>query len=271
MNRTWLDFGPVLATLLAALAGLFLLHLVASDLGDAAMVTVWLLMSLVLARGLYRQARARRRLFIAAHVRADSPLQRLLGGRLFLGLKAALLAAVLGMLLPPFVVRLDQTAAWQLLLLHLPLAALAQVWLQRSLARHLSADYLPIACWRLGLGLNLGVLVILLAVAGLHGSYPDMHGLSLVNAVSAEVALQQAGSRVLLTALQLHAALDAIAWWLAQQLTPAVGLPILQLGGWLLLFGVKALFLWSYLLYLAGVLMLAAEVRTCWSRNGGGN
>lgn len=267
MIRIWLDIGPAVATLLFALAALLLLHLLAPDLTDGGVVVAWLLLSLVLAAGLYGQARARRRLLLQAHVRSDSPLQGYLSGRSLLLLRAGLQASVLAALLLPFVVRLEQTAAWQLLLLHLPLAALVQNRLQQRLARHLSPAFLPLACWRIGLRLNLCLLVLLLAVVSLYGSYPEMHGLSLMAAVSGEVAVQQAESAWLLAGLQVHATLDAIAWWLAQQLTPVVGLPLLQLAGWMLLFGVKALFLWSYLLYLAGMLTLAAALRARWRTN----
>lgn len=266
MKRIWIDSGPDVAVMLVALAGLFILHLVAVDLSTPAVLGVWLILALVQARGLYVQARARRRLLLHAHVRFGSPLQRYLSGRLLMTLRTGLQAALLSALLLPFVIRLDQTAAWQLLLLHLPLAALARSWLGSALERHLSEHFLPLARWRFWLGLNLCLLVPLLALVSLYGRYPDLQESSLMTAISGEVALQQAQSELLLAALQFHAALDAGAWWLAQQLVPVAGL---QVAGWLLLFGVKALFLWSYLLYLAGTLTLAMETRAWWRRNDG--
>ncbi len=256
--------GPVflvrLAFLLAGLAALFALHLLALGLADGALIPVWLLLAGVIGFGLLGQACARRRMFLAAHVVPGSSLQRILRGGALMVLMNALKGLAFAALLILFVVRQEQTLGWQLLLLHLPVAVLLTIALRRLLYGHLADLFLPIAVWRLGLIGNMVLLLPAFALAALHGTYPDFADLPLVAAISVEIQRQAAESALLLPGLQLVAAVDAVAWWLAQQWLPVAGLPLLQLAGWLLLFGVNGLFLWSYLLYLAGLVSIATRL-----------
>ncbi len=89
----------------------------------------------------------------------------------------------------------------------------------------------------------------------LQTSHMDFQGVSLERAVWHLAGQEQARSEVLLAVLQFAAASEALRLWLAQQLLPALQLPLYQGLAWSLVFVREVLFVWSYLLLLQGVLL----------------
>lgn len=242
--------------LLLPMAALLVLHVAGMHMPDAVIVVCWLLLATVVFAGLWRRARSRRRAFLNAYVAPGSPLRRWLRGGLLLAVMSLLQAMVLTVVLVVGVIRLEDGLAWRLLLLNLPLLACLHLLVRRLLAAHTSPAYLPELAWRVTLRLNFLLLFPLLALAALYASYPDLAGVRLADAVRSEAGRQAADSELLLVLMQLAAAKDALGWWLAQQLLPGVGEPVFRLLGWLLVFTVEGLFLWSYLLLASGTLTL---------------
>ena len=241
--------------LLAVAALLWVFHLYSRLLPDSVLLIIWLILTMTIAGGLIWRARLRRRSFLAVYVTAQSPLQHLLRGGLLMILSKALLALILALLLMLVLIRSTQPSTWILLMLAAPLLAVVRSSVQEAFKNHVNPGYLPEFSLRLSLMLlGMPVLVLLIYLSML-SSYPDFTAVSLERAVWHLVEQEQARSNTLLTGLQIAAATDALRLWLAQQLLPALGLPLFQWLGWLLVFVREALFVWSYLLVCQGVLL----------------
>ena len=243
--------------LLALLAALWLLHLYVRVLPTAALGPAWAALALVVAVGLWRSSRVRRRAVLAVYLHPDSPWQRRLRGGLLMAAKAAGLGALLALVLLLGLARAAGPATWILLIASVPALVGLRTWLVRRMAPHAGAGYLPLASWRVAAWSVGSVLLIALVLLSLFQAQPDFSGVSLERAVWHLVEQENARSPAAETLLQVVAAKDGLRLWLAQQLMPAPAASLAQLLGWMLVLATEALFVWSYLRAGHGVLVVA--------------
>lgn len=242
--------------LLPAIAGLLLLNILGRSAPTWVLVGAWLLISLVMLAGLWLRALSRRHAFLTAYLHQASPWRLHLRGGPLLALRLWLGAALLSLVLLVAVVRLQQDLLWWLLAASLPVLIGLQLLVRRSLRAHVAPVYLPELSWRVTLGLQFVTLFGAMAWLALYGAYPDFADVSLRQALWHEMSRERALSAPLEALLQLAAAKDALALWLGQQLLPALGNRLLRMTGWLLLLAAEGLFVWSYLVFAAGVAAL---------------
>ena len=241
--------------LLALAASLWVIHLYGRMLGSEALLVIWLLLAAIIAGGLVWRRRIRRRGFLAVYIAPASPLQRLLRGGLLMVIAQGLIALALALVLLVALVRTGERFVWVVLILAAPLLPLLRALVRRRFAAHVSSLYLPEFSLRLAVPW-LGVpLLAVLVYAAMQRSYPDFTAVTLDRAAWHLVEQEHARSEVLLVLLQIAAASEALRLWLAQQLLPALGLPLFQWLGWLLVFVRETLFVWSYLLLCQGLLL----------------
>ena len=233
--------------------------LYARVLGTLPLVLIWGAFSGVMALGLWRHARRRRRVWLHAYLKAESGWVTRLRGGLLMGLWQAVLALCLSAFLLVLLVRNSQPWLWTALLLTGLLLPLCTHLIARQLRGQVQAVYVPeLALQFAGAGL---ALALWWAVVwhDLGESYPDFRQASLDQAVWYAVSSQHARSDALRLLLELGAAADGLSQWLAQHLMPAPAHSVWQTLGWTLLLARDALFVWSYLLLCRGALVL-------WSR-----
>jgi hypothetical protein len=241
--------------MLGAAALLWVLHLYARVMAEETLLGVWAVGTVLIAGAFWWRRRIRRRAFLSVYIAQTSFLQRLLRGGLLMAILQLPAALLLAAFLLLSLVRLDEPAAWVVLILAAPTLVLLRHAISLAAVPHLSTAYRPEASLRLTLPLlGLPLLVILILLA-LQRSYPDFSGVGLERAVWHVVAQEQARSEWLLTGLQIAAAGEALRLWLAQQLLPALPIPLLQWFGWIVVFVREALFVWSYLLLMQGFLL----------------
>lgn len=251
--------GRLLMLALVALP-LLGLNIVGTRLPGPALMLVAMGLALGIAAGLWPRARSRRAAFLAAYVRADSPLQRWLAGGLLLRAWQGLLAIPLALVLMVGVIRLSQNSIWTLLLVSLPALAALHSLAGRLLRRHVAPVFLPELSWRLALAVAFLLLWLLLGLAALQQAYPDFSELPLATALWHEASRQQAHSAALHWLMQAAAMKDALVWWLGQQMLPGVGDKLLRAGGWLVLLASSGVFVLAFLLLVAGALAQAPVV-----------
>lgn len=242
--------------LLPSMGVLLALNIGGSSLPTSALLAVWMLLTAVMAVGLWVRAVSRRHAFLSAYLVPGSRWRRRWRGGVVLGLTQIAQAALLAMVLTVAAVRLDDTPAWQLLLFNLPVLVLLHHVIRHLLAAHITATYMPELAWRLTLRLDFLMLFPALAVVALYASYPALSDVTLTQAIWHEMGRQEAVSGVLTDLMQIAAAKDALSWWLGQQLLPGLGEPLFQTGGWLLLLAAEGLFLWAWLVLNVGMLEL---------------
>jgi hypothetical protein len=246
-DMLWLVTVPVFLIVLSRVGVL---------LTDVAVIGLVFGLALFMAAGIWLRSVVRRRIFLAGALRADSPWYRWLRGGLFMGLVALLTAIPLAAILVVATVRVSDPLLLFGAVLNVPLLVLLREFWHRRLEFHAVPRFQPTLALRLALAVNLGLLLLALAVSALFRTYPDFSGLALVEAMLSEVGRQEAASGMLQGLMQLAAAKDAAAWWLGQQVLPGVIEPGLQVAGWILLLATDLLVVWSYLLICASVLTL---------------
>lgn len=246
-DMLWLLPVPVLLGL-AAVFG--------AALSDALVLACGVGLALLLLPGMWLRAVVRRRIFLRGAVREASRWHRWLrGGAGIAGFKL-LLAVPLAALLLVAAVRptgWHLPAAW---VLNLPVFVGLWHLASRRLLPHALPRFRPILALRLAMVLNFALLFLVLAVAAVFQSYPDLGALTLSEAMLSEIGRQEARSEVLLILMQVAAAKDALVWWLGQQLLPGVMAPVLQFIGWAVWLAADAAMLWAYLVMCASVLSL---------------
>lgn len=241
--------------LLAMTGGVWLAHVYGRTLPSAAIAAIWAALTALVAAGLFRRARIRRAAFLTAYIEPGSPLRTLLRGGVIMASHATLLAAALALALLLAVIRLEDGAAWVVLVATVPMLLLVRALARRIFARHTQADYLPELVWRVTSACTGLLMLGALVWVGFHRSYPALGGVGLEQAVFHFVDQEQARSAPILILLKMAAAKDALRLWLAEQLMPRPGTSLLQAVGWLILLAEDSVFVWSYLLLCNGVLM----------------
>jgi hypothetical protein len=249
--------NPAVATLalLAVTAGLWLLNVFGRTLPTAALAALWIVVTLAIGAGLQRRARIRREVLLGAYLRPGSGLRRRLRGGWLMAAVSAALGALLAIGLLVAVLRLDDRAAWTLLVASAPALVLLHGFLQRALTPHASPAYLPELAWWLAAAAVGALLVAGLVWLGFHRTYPELAGATLEQAVWHLADAERARSTVAQNLLELAAAKDGLVLWLAQQLVPEPGASLADAAGWLVLLGEETLFVWSYLVLCSAVLL----------------
>ena len=243
--------------LLALLAALWVFHLYVRVLPTTVLGLAWAALAAVVAAGLWRSSRLRRRAVLAVYLHPDSPWQRRLRGGLIMGTKAVGLGALLALVLLLGIARPAGAATWVVLIASVPVLVGLRASMVARMAPHAAAAWLPLASWRAAAWVTgLGLLAALVTLA-LFEVRPDFAGVSLERAVWHLVEQESARSPVAATLLQVVAAIEGLRLWLAQQLMPAPAASLAQLFGWMLVLATEALFVWSYLRAGHGVLVLA--------------
>lgn len=244
-----------LIVLIALSGSLWGLHLFARVLATPVLLAIWVLLALLIARGLFWRHRIRRRAWLRAYVYVDSGWQRRLRGGVMMALVDTATGLVLAVVLLVALTRLGDTAVWRILVasgfLVVGLRLLTE-WLARG---HVQPDYLPEFSWRLALWGAAVVLLAALVWLAFGRPQPDFSQASLAQAVWHLADRETARSDLLLELLQLAAAREGLQFWLAQQLDQ---LPIARgFAGavfWLLVFAGQAVFVGAWLLVLNGAL-----------------
>lgn len=236
--------------------------LYARVLGSLSLILIWSAFSGVMAVGLWRHARRRRRVWLHAYLRSDSGWVTRLRGGLLMGLWQAVLALCLSAFLLVLLVRNSQPWLWAMLLLTGLLLPLCTHLLSRQFQGQVQSVYvseLALQCATTALALLLWGAVVWHALGV---SYPDFRQASLEQAVWYTVSSQHARSDLLRILLELGAAADGLTQWLAQRLMPAPAQSAWQALGWMLLLARDALFVWSYLLLCRGALVVLSRTPT---------
>lgn len=248
--------------LVALTAALWLVYLYGRVLTSPALTLVWIAASALLGMGLWQRAKTRRRVWLAAYLRPESGAFRLLRGGLLMALGQGAVAIVMALYLLLTILRLEANWQWSALLsaaLALPVVAALLAGLLRAQVVSGLREELSL---RLALNLIAGALLLYLIWQALHTQYADFRSASLEQAVWYAVSSEQARSPLLLTMLEMAAALDALQAWLAQRLLPAPGRSVWQAMAWCIVLAREALFVWSYLLLCRGALALRQLVNT---------
>ena len=241
--------------LFALTGAVWLFHIYGRTLPTAAVAVVWALLAALLGAALLGRARIRRAAFLAAYVRAGSPLERRLRGGWPMAALALLLGAVLALLLGIALLRRDAPVDWVVLLAAVPAVVLTRAVVSRALAPHASPAYLPELVRRIAIAAVGAAVVAALVALAFHRTYPELGSVSLEQAVWHLVDQEHARSAPVQVLLQMAAAKDGLRLWLAQQLMPQPGTSLAQAAGWLVVLAEEALFVWSYLLLCSAVLM----------------
>lgn len=247
--------------LVALVAGLWVLHLYARVLPTAALLGVWGLLGLGLARALFLRARLRRQGWLAVYLRPQGALSRFLRGGALMALVQTILGTGLALLFLIAVMRSADPLIWMSLLGLALLLPLVSALLRSRLRAQANDLYLDDVAWRTASAVLGAMLLVLLTWHAFGRTYPDFADATLDQAVWHMAGLQQARSEMGLVVLQLAAAGDGLRLWLGQQLLPAPGTSFWQALGWVLLLAQEAVFVWSYLLLCRVVVMPVNPLR----------
>ncbi len=240
--------------LLALTAVIWLIVLFARVMTTPLILLCWGVLSGVTAAGMFQRARVSRRLWLQARVLSHSPLHVWLRGGILMALGQSLLALFVTAVLLLMLIRRADPVVWSALLgaaLALPpLAALGA----RTLAAHATPPVADALGRRAAMLITALMLLVFWVWQAFGSSSADLRPLSLEQAVWAMVTEEQARSGVLVTGVQMLAALDAVGEWGAQRLLPAPVASAWQGFGWAVLLCREALFVWSFLLCCEGAL-----------------
>ena len=119
------------------------LNMLGTRLPTAALGLAWLLLSAVIAAGLWRRALSRRRAFVQADIVPQSRWAYWLRGGWLLYLRQWCMALLLGLVVLVGAIRLEEGPAWWALLFALPWLALCTGLAEWRLGRHVTPAYLP--------------------------------------------------------------------------------------------------------------------------------
>lgn len=245
--------------MLPVAAAAWLLHVYGRVLPTPAIIATWIVAAGLIAAGRFRRARLRRAAFLSAYFRPGAALARRLRGGWLMAAREAVLGAALAAVLGVELIRLTEAAAWVVLVAGVPLVALVRAAARAALARSVSPAYLPELEWRTTMPVVGAIVLAALVVLAFHRPYPDVGGVSLERAVWHFVDQERAESAGLEILLQLAAAQEGLRLWLAEQLMPQPGASLAEAFGWLIVLAVEALFVWSYLLFLSAVPIVASR------------
>jgi hypothetical protein len=166
-----------------------------------------------------------------------------------------LLAAALALVLMLTIIRLEDSAAWVVLVASGPAFVLVRALAARMFRRHARRGYLPELAWRVTAAVVGAFMFAALVWLAFHRPYPALGGVGIDQAVWHFVDAEQARSAWVAILLKIAAAEDGVRLWLAEQLMPRPGASLVQAAGWLIVLAEDAVFVWSYLLLYGGMVI----------------
>ncbi len=238
--------SALLGVLLVA-GALWLLNVFGRTLPTPALAAAWAAAAAAIGASFFRRARLRRAALLAGYLRRESPLHERLRGGPLMAARSALAGAAVALVLLVAAVRLEDRAAWVVLIASAPLLVAAYAASSRVLAPHAAEAYRRELAWRAAAALVGAAMVAALVALAFHRAYPDLGQATLEQAVWHFVDAEHARSAPAAALLDAAAAKDGLRLWLAQQLLPAPGASLAEAAGWLIVLAEEALFVWSYL------------------------
>jgi hypothetical protein len=216
--------------------------------------------------GVTETALLRRRAVLSMYLRPESWLFRLLRGGAVLIAWQTIKALALGVLLLVASVSWEPEV-WAVLGLDALLLALLFRAADGLLGPHARPGYAGMLVRRLLVPINSGLLLLAVVVVELHTAQPDLRGISLVEAIEAQVAQAGAACAGVAILARAAAALDALGWWLAETQLTRPELVAVAPAAWLAFLAVSLGFVWAYSRLLLGVLVSPLAVQGLLSRH----
>ncbi len=243
------------AMLLLWVAALWLFMLQGRVLATGWVVAIWVVVSLVMLRGLFRRARIRRRAWRSAYLYPESPWNRRLRGGLCLFVIQLGKAGVLAAILLLTVVRIgEEPEIWRLMLVAVLLFVLVRAIADRVFWRDASPVYRPELLARVGQWGTGVVMVLCLMLWALVQPQPDFREATLEQALWHVTDREAAASVVVEKGTQWVAAWQGAEQWVAQQVT-ALDQPYwFRAGGWVSVLVRQSLFVMALVVLFNGVL-----------------
>ncbi|WP_369772916.1 hypothetical protein [Thioalkalivibrio sp. ALJ16] len=238
--------------------GLWLMHMYLRILPEAAVILLWVGVTLTIALGGFRRHRIRRAAFLRGYLEPTSLWPRRLRGGPLMALRHLLAGMLLGGLMLIALARVPTPEAWAALLVAGFVLVAGDALFMRWLRGHAHPDFAPELARRAALWVAGALLIVALMLLALQARYPDLTGASLEQAVWFLVQHEGARSLLLETGLQLAAAQDAVRLWLGQQWFPQGVQSLPALLGWLLVLAEQAFLAVGFLLLANGLLPLRA-------------
>ncbi|MCG6656625.1 hypothetical protein HOP52_02400 [Halomonas campisalis] len=220
---------------------------------------IWIVTAQLIAAGGFEAARLRRRAWLGQYLRDDSPWHRWLRGGLLMLIRHQLLGACLALLLL-VKLRLLAPVYWAPLLVGVVGLVVLRYVLQRRLARHVIAEYLPAVTRRLVVWPAASLLILALVVQALWRPQPYLVGLGWEQALVRHVP--SGGDSLLALCERLAEAVTLTQYWAMQNAAEHASLGEgLALLGWVLLLLTQSAFGWAYVRLLVGTDRLADALR----------
>jgi hypothetical protein len=120
---------------------------------------------------------------------------------------------------------------------------------------------------RLLVPINSGLVLLAVVAVELHAAQPDLRGLTLVEAVEAQVAQAGAACEGIAILARGAAALDALGWWLAETQLARPELVAVAPAAWLAFLAASLGFVWAYSRLLLGMLVSPSAVQGLLTRH----
>ena len=260
MTRLLSALWPLLwlLVLLAALRGLGLWAVLASDrVVLFLLVVVWVPLTLVL----FRRARQRRAMWLAACLKVESRWRRCLRGGALMLVVQALLALPLALLLLAIISQPPPAQLWTLLLLAAPLWWGCRALARRILRRDVHAPFQPVLADIMALRVAGVLLLLAWLVWSLWQPLADLSALTLWQAARLGQAEAVGESSLLRGGAAVWHGLGFVQLWLVQALTEGLQASLLSVLAWCLLLLQGACFIWPVLLLMEGVMSPVAVHR----------
>lgn len=224
-------------------------------LGDVWVVVVWAGVALVMARGLFRRARIRRRAWRRAYLHPESPWNRWLRGGPLLFCSQLVKAGVLSAVLLVSVVRVGgEPVFWRLMLVAVLLFVWGRMKTEQVFWRDVAPVYRPELVARLGQWCTAAVLIPCLVAWALVQPQPDFREASLEQALWHVADQEVAASALVERAAQWLALWHGLEQWAAQQITALEQPRWVQGGVWVSVLVRQSLFVSSLLVMFNGFL-----------------
>ncbi|XOZ33823.1 hypothetical protein ACMDCT_00870 [Halomonadaceae bacterium KBTZ08] len=224
-------------------------------LGDVWVVAVWAGVALVMARGLFRRARIRRRAWRHAYLDPESPWNRWLRGGPLLFFSQLVKAGALSAVLLASVVRVGgEPVFWRLMLVAVLLFVWGRMKTEQVVWWDVAPGYRPELVARLGQCWTAAVLVPCLVAWALVQPQPDFRDASLEQALWHAADQEVAVSAVVERAAQWLALWHGLEQWAAQQVSALELSHWVRGGVWLSVLVRQSLFVMSLLVVFNGVL-----------------
>ena len=254
-SHSWRMWFSQATWLLVIITAAWLFHLYALVLPTSAVVLVWLIVSWLIARGLFRRRRIKRKAWLEASLYEHASLHKRLRGGPFLYSCYLAIGSFLSAGLLATLPHLNQSPDWALLSVGSVVLLMTHAFATRQLRLQVKPPFLHEAAWWLSILFTLTALIIAYMALALHSAQPDFltSESGFLAAIQYMVDNVSARSELFQYVLQCYAALDGARWWTGQtleNLLSASAIPTLL--SWTVIFFQQAFFILGWLLMLTG-------------------